>query len=144
MYGIQNMKLDKSVVQRRIDMMVAEVVTFVQNAHVGVNVDAVALPSEHDAVVVCTGVMWLQDLATLTFSRNHVRVWGQIWCGKYGFEREGESCPHVRYFEPHGVLVVDAHIPGRTVTHFMYRTRLQTAISPRSTQVSFRITYRIG
>ncbi|KAI5984148.1 hypothetical protein EDD15DRAFT_2177604, partial [Pisolithus albus] len=84
-----SMKLDKSVVQRRIDVMVAEV-TFVRNAHVGVNVDTVALPSEHDAVVVCTGVMWLQDLATPTFSRNHVRVWGQIWCGKYGFKHEGE------------------------------------------------------
>ncbi|KAI6029891.1 hypothetical protein BKA83DRAFT_4224739 [Pisolithus microcarpus] len=57
MYGILNMKLDKSVVQRCIDLMEAEGVTFVPNAHVGVNVDAVALRSEHDAVVVCTGAM---------------------------------------------------------------------------------------
>ncbi|KAI6109954.1 hypothetical protein F5141DRAFT_1196066 [Pisolithus sp. B1] len=62
MYGIPNMKLDKSVVQRRIDLMEAEGVTFVPNAHVGVNVDAVALRSEHDAVVVCTGATWPRDL----------------------------------------------------------------------------------
>ncbi|KAI6024707.1 hypothetical protein BKA83DRAFT_4251180 [Pisolithus microcarpus] len=57
MYGILNMKLDKSVVQHCIDLMEAEGVTFVPNTHVGVNVDAVALQSEHDAVVVCTGAM---------------------------------------------------------------------------------------
>ncbi|KAI6043136.1 NADPH-dependent glutamate synthase [Pisolithus marmoratus] len=62
MYGIPNMKLDKNVVQRRIDLMEAEGVTFVPNAHVGVNVDAVALRSEHDAVVVCTGATWPRDL----------------------------------------------------------------------------------
>ncbi|KAI6006771.1 hypothetical protein EDD15DRAFT_2190469 [Pisolithus albus] len=100
--GSHNMKLDKSVVQRRIDMMVAEVVVSMWTQW-----------HSHPNTMqwwFCTGVMWPQDLATLTFSRNHVRVWGQIWCGKYGFEHEGESRPHVRYFEPHGVLVVDAHI----------------------------------
>jgi len=62
MYGIPNMKLDKAIVQRRLDLMAAEGITFVPNAHVGVNVDAAALHEENDAVVVCTGATWPRDL----------------------------------------------------------------------------------
>lgn len=62
MYGIPNMKLDKGIVQRRVDLMAAEGVTFVPNAHVGVNVDAEELRSEFDAVAVCTGATWPRDL----------------------------------------------------------------------------------
>ncbi|KAF7984984.1 hypothetical protein HWV62_9950 [Athelia sp. TMB] len=62
MYGIPNMKLDKAIVQRRLDLMAAEGVTFVPNAHVGVNVDAEHIKSENDAVVVCTGATWPRDL----------------------------------------------------------------------------------
>ena len=35
MYGIPNMKLGKGVVQRRVDLLTAEGVTFVTNAHIG-------------------------------------------------------------------------------------------------------------
>ena len=35
MYGIPNMKLDKRVVQRRVDLMAAEGVTFVTSTEVG-------------------------------------------------------------------------------------------------------------
>ncbi|EPQ58378.1 NADPH-dependent glutamate synthase [Gloeophyllum trabeum ATCC 11539] len=62
MYGIPNMKLDKAVVQRRLDLMAAEGVTFVPNAHVGVDVDANEIRSQHDAVVVATGATWPRDL----------------------------------------------------------------------------------
>ncbi|KAJ7702309.1 NADPH-dependent glutamate synthase [Mycena rosella] len=62
MYGIPNMKLEKTVVQRRIDLMAAEGVTFVPGANVGVDVDASQLRSENDAVVVCTGATWPRDL----------------------------------------------------------------------------------
>jgi len=38
MYGIPNMKLDKTdIVQRRVDLMEAEGVKFVTNAHIGVD-----------------------------------------------------------------------------------------------------------
>ncbi|PPQ78537.1 hypothetical protein CVT25_011809 [Psilocybe cyanescens] len=62
MYGIPNMKLDKSIVQRRIDLMAAEGVTFVPNASVGVDIDAKQLQAENDAVVICTGATWPRDL----------------------------------------------------------------------------------
>ncbi|KAG6891336.1 glutamate synthase [NADH] [Termitomyces sp. T32_za158] len=62
MYGIPNMKLDKAVVQRRLDLMAAEGITFVPNANVGVNVDAAQLRADNDAVVLCTGATWPRDL----------------------------------------------------------------------------------
>ena len=40
MYGIPNMKLDKKIVQRRIDLMAAEGVKFITNAHIGVDLPA--------------------------------------------------------------------------------------------------------
>ncbi|KAG2157569.1 uncharacterized protein EDB93DRAFT_1123416 [Suillus bovinus] len=62
MYGIPNMKLDKTIVQRRLDLMEAEGITFVPNAHVGVTVDAHVLRAANDAVVLCTGATWPRDL----------------------------------------------------------------------------------
>ncbi|KAG0767350.1 hypothetical protein G6F62_003329 [Rhizopus arrhizus] len=61
-YGIPNMKLDKKVVQRRIDLMAAEGVTFVPNAHIGVDVDANKIRDENDALIVATGATWPRDL----------------------------------------------------------------------------------
>lgn len=55
MYGIPNMKLDKKIVERRINLMKAEGVTFITNADVGRNVDAKRLLSEYDAVALCCG-----------------------------------------------------------------------------------------
>ena len=62
MYGIPNMKLDKKIVQRRIDLMAAEGVKFVANAHVGVDLPAAKLKTEFDAVVICTGATKPRDL----------------------------------------------------------------------------------
>lgn len=62
MYGIPNMKLDKAIVQRRLDLMAAEGVVFVPNAEVGSNIDIDSLRAENDAVVFCTGATWPRDL----------------------------------------------------------------------------------
>jgi glutamate synthase (NADPH/NADH) len=62
MYGIPNMKLDKKVVQRRIDLMADEGVCFVNNTRVGVDIEARELQEENDAVVVATGATWPRDL----------------------------------------------------------------------------------
>lgn len=56
------MKLDKAVVQRRLDLMAAEGVEFVPNADVGRNVTVESLRAENDAVVFCTGATWPRDL----------------------------------------------------------------------------------
>ena len=54
-YGIPNMKLDKAVLQRRIDLLAAEGITFVTNANVGVDIDAQQIKADNDAVILCTG-----------------------------------------------------------------------------------------
>lgn len=55
MYGIPNMKLDKAVVQRRIDLMEKSGVKFVLNTEVGKTISAKKLVDEYDAVVLCAG-----------------------------------------------------------------------------------------
>lgn len=55
MYGIPNMKLEKSVINRRIEIMKAEGVQFVTNADVGHNVSANEILSKSDAVVLACG-----------------------------------------------------------------------------------------
>ena len=55
MYGIPNMKLEKHIVDRKIEVMKAEGVTFVTNADVGKDVKPAKLMSEYDRVVLCCG-----------------------------------------------------------------------------------------
>ncbi|MBI2089830.1 MAG: glutamate synthase subunit beta [Deltaproteobacteria bacterium] len=62
MYGIPNMKLDKTVVQRRIDLMAEEGVKFVTSSAVGVDIPAQKLREEFDAVVLCCGATKPRDL----------------------------------------------------------------------------------
>eukprot|EP01025_Chloroclados_australasicus_P031120 TRINITY_DN3140_c1_g1_i4.p1 TRINITY_DN3140_c1_g1~~TRINITY_DN3140_c1_g1_i4.p1 ORF type:complete len:2248 (+),score=229.22 TRINITY_DN3140_c1_g1_i4:145-6744(+) len=63
MYGVPNMKTDKlDVVQRRVDLMAAEGVKFVTNAHVGVNVDAASLHNQYDSLLLAAGATKPRDL----------------------------------------------------------------------------------
>lgn len=65
MYGIPNMKLDKNVVQRRVDLMGAEGVKYVTNCAVGSEGSDVTLESlreKFDAVVIATGATVARDL----------------------------------------------------------------------------------
>ncbi|EOS57228.1 glutamate synthase subunit beta [Paenibacillus barengoltzii] len=54
-YGIPTMKLDKAVVQRRVDLLAAEGVKFVTNTEIGKDIKAQQLVDEYDAVVLCGG-----------------------------------------------------------------------------------------
>ncbi|MCX6047294.1 MAG: glutamate synthase subunit beta [Chloroflexi bacterium] len=63
MYGIPNMKLDKEhVVQRRVDLLKAEGITFITNTEVGKDYPASKLREEFDAVVLCGGATKPNDL----------------------------------------------------------------------------------
>jgi len=62
-YGIPNFKLEKQVVDRRIEQMRAEGVTFLTNAHVGVNVPIDALTGHYDAILLCGGSEHPRDLS---------------------------------------------------------------------------------
>jgi glutamate synthase (NADPH/NADH) small chain len=61
-YGIPNFKLEKHVIDRRLEQMRAEGVTFVTNAHVGVNVPIETLTDEYDAVLLTGGAEKPRDL----------------------------------------------------------------------------------
>jgi glutamate synthase (NADPH/NADH) small chain len=61
-YGIPNFKLEKHVIDRRIEQMRAEGVQFICNAHVGVNVSVESLTSQYEAILLCGGSEQPRDL----------------------------------------------------------------------------------
>jgi glutamate synthase (NADPH/NADH) small chain len=71
MYGIPNMKLDKNaVVQRRVDLLAAEGITFVTGCEVGKDFPAAKLRSDFDAVVLCGGATRPNDFFLKTEGRQ--------------------------------------------------------------------------
>jgi glutamate synthase (NADPH/NADH) small chain len=62
MYGIPNMKLDKRIVERRVDLMTAEGVSFMARTEVGRDIPGDQLLQEFDAVVLCGGARQPRDL----------------------------------------------------------------------------------
>jgi glutamate synthase (NADPH/NADH) small chain len=61
-YGIPNFKLEKHVIDRRIEQMRSEGVNFIVNAHVGVNVSVEALTTQYEAIMLCGGSEHPRDL----------------------------------------------------------------------------------
>jgi glutamate synthase (NADPH/NADH) small chain len=62
MYGIPNMKLDKTIVQRRIDLLAEEGIQFVTSCAVGSALPVTTLRQEFDAIVLCCGATKPRDL----------------------------------------------------------------------------------
>ncbi|MFW6335698.1 MAG: glutamate synthase subunit beta [Phycisphaeraceae bacterium] len=61
-YGIPNMKLDKRIIDRRVELMKAEGVHFVTSAEVGRTVSLEAIRAQADAVVLAIGSTRPRDL----------------------------------------------------------------------------------
>ncbi|MCH5310291.1 MAG: glutamate synthase subunit beta [Prevotella sp.] len=57
-YGIPNFKLNKAIIDRRMDILVQEGITFKYNADIDLN----ALPEGFDAIVIATGTPTARDL----------------------------------------------------------------------------------
>lgn len=55
MYGIPNMKLEKRIIDRKIDVMKAEGITFVTNTDIGKDIKPAKLLADFDRVVLCCG-----------------------------------------------------------------------------------------
>lgn len=62
MYGIPNPHLDKDIVQRRVDILAEEGITFKTGIEIGKDIPADQLVDEYDAVVICTGATKPRDL----------------------------------------------------------------------------------
>jgi glutamate synthase (NADPH) small chain len=54
-YGIPDFKLEKSLVDRRVELMHSEGIVFTTKSHVGVNVSVDELRSSYDALLLCGG-----------------------------------------------------------------------------------------
>jgi glutamate synthase (NADPH/NADH) small chain len=61
-YGIPDFKMEKHHVDRRVEQMQAEGVTFHYNQHVGVSADIAKIVQEHDAVLLAGGAEKPRDL----------------------------------------------------------------------------------
>ena len=61
-YGIPNFKMEKHLIDRRIDQMRAEGVEFIVNSHVGQDIRSDELRSRFDAVVLAAGAEYPRDL----------------------------------------------------------------------------------
>ena len=61
-YGIPDFKMEKQVLDRRVDQMMAEGVQFTINAHVGHNVPVESLGDEFDAILLAGGAEAPRDL----------------------------------------------------------------------------------
>jgi glutamate synthase (NADPH) small chain len=62
MYGIPNMKLEKWIIQRRLDVLADEGVQFVTSTEIGKDVAGSKLLADFDAIVLCTGATRPRDL----------------------------------------------------------------------------------
>jgi glutamate synthase (NADPH) small chain len=61
-YGIPDFKLDKQIVERRINMMMQEGIKFQTNVHVGYNLSVDQLRDEYDAILLTGGSAVPRDL----------------------------------------------------------------------------------
>jgi len=61
-YGIPNFKMEKRILDRRLDQMRAEGVEFVPNAHIGRDIPIEDLRRDHDAILLSGGAEHPRDL----------------------------------------------------------------------------------
>ena len=62
MYGIPNMKLDKGIVDRRVELLKQEGVEFYPNSDIGKTISLQKLHNDNDAVLLATGATHARDL----------------------------------------------------------------------------------
>jgi len=61
-YGIPDFKLEKWIIDRRIETMKEAGINFICGAHVGFNIDIKDIEADHDALVLCGGSTMPRDL----------------------------------------------------------------------------------
>ena len=63
MYGIPNMKLDKGIVQRRVNLMADSGIRFITGTEVGTHIPVRRILNDYDAAVLCIGATKARDLS---------------------------------------------------------------------------------
>ena len=74
MYGIPNMKLEKDVVERRIQLLQQEGIDFVLNTEIGKDISADQLKDEFDAIILCIGAQKQRELRMEGSDSNGVHL----------------------------------------------------------------------
>lgn len=72
MYGIPNMKLDKKIIDRRVNLMKDEGVIFKMNSDIGNNISSHEILNDFDAVALCCGAKKARPLAVSGNDANGV------------------------------------------------------------------------
>ena len=62
MYGIPNMKLEKHIIERKVNLMKAEGITFVTNTNVGADITADDIMKQYDKVILACGASHPRDI----------------------------------------------------------------------------------
>ncbi len=62
MYGIPNMKLEKHIIERKINVMKAEGITFITNTNVGADITADELKAQYDSIILACGASQPRDI----------------------------------------------------------------------------------
>jgi glutamate synthase (NADPH/NADH) small chain len=104
-YGIPEFKMEKRVLDRRLQQMEAEGVVFRASCHVGINVGADDLRKEFDAVLLCGGACAPRDLpipgrdlAGIHFAMEYLTLQNR--------RCEGDAIPDERFITAGGKRVV--------------------------------------
>ncbi len=104
-YGIPEFKLEKRVLDRRLDVMIKEEIQFRVNANVGVNVPVEELRREFDAVLLAGGATAPRDLAVpgrdlrgIHFAMEYLTLQNR--------RCQGESIPDEAFISAYGKRVV--------------------------------------
>ena len=71
-YGIPDFKMDKNILQRRVDLMAAEGIEFQTNTHVGIDYSVAKLKAEYDAIILTNGAEQPRELPVPGFELEGV------------------------------------------------------------------------
>ncbi len=93
MYGIPNMKLDKDIVERRIQLLREEGIEFITGAEIGSNVSASELKERYDSIVLCVGATQARDLKIPGRTASGIHFAMDYLRGSTSSLLGGDDCP---------------------------------------------------
>ena len=101
-YGVPDFKLEKSIIDRRINLMEQEGIVFKTNAHVGINIDSKSLLDEYDAIALTVGATQanlfnidkVHEINGVAYAMEYLTAQNQIVCdGRIGLNNH-EGLPY--------------------------------------------------
>jgi glutamate synthase (NADPH/NADH) small chain len=104
-YGIPEFKMEKNILDRRLDQLRAEGVSFRTSANVGVDIDAAALRAEFDAILLAGGATAPRDLPLPGRELRGVHF-AMDYLTRQNRRLEGDALPEEPEFNARGKNVV--------------------------------------